>query len=161
MRPGKLGAAAALSALALASCARQGAAVGGASGICKPFAPAKAPAAGGPADPAAALDDCLHRWGYTLAASPDKADVTAQATLDACSSQLAAWNQQSLTSAAGGAPNGGAVQAPSLMTGEQTNPLTEHYRFAQGRALFYVVEARAGKCGPPPAQPAATTGAAS
>lgn len=160
MALGKLGAAAALSALALTGCNR-GPAVGGASGVCKPFSTPKTPEAGAPVDPTSALDDCLHRWGYTLAASPDKADVTAQATLDACASQLAAWNQQSLTSAAGGAPNGGAVQAPSLMTGEQTNPLAEHYRFAQGRALFYVVEARAGKCGPPPAEPASPTPARS
>jgi hypothetical protein len=143
---------------------------GGVSGICKPFTtanngastntttPAAAPTSVGvlPAepsgDPSAAVDDCLHRWGYTLAASSDPANFVAQATVAACGTALSSWNQQSLS-----AENaGGAVQAPSLLTGQPTSPIGEHYNFAQGRALFYVVQARAGHCGPPPAR--STTG---
>ena len=158
---------AALAALGLAACS-QSARTGGVNGICKPFTTASAqanpPAAttlpganvlpAAPAgDPSSPLDDCLHRWGYALAAGSDTANVVAQATLAACTSQLAEWNQQSLTTGGGGAgaPNSGTVEAPSLMTGQTTNPLAEHFSFAQGRALFYVVQARAGKCPPPPA----------
>lgn len=155
----------ALAALSLAACSNDGHG-GGVSGICKPFAAANAnngatnttaatslntpgapnalPVAAG--DGSAALDDCLHRWGYTLAASSDAANFAADATLAACSTELAGWNQQSMS-----AENaGGAVQAPSLMTGQPTNPMAEHHSFAEGRALFYVVQARAGHCGPPP-----------
>lgn len=166
---------AALAALSLVACDNNGRGGGGSvSGICKPFTTANAngsatnttngaatslntpqnspgapnvlPAAAA-GDPAAAMDDCLHRWGYTLAASSDAANFAAEATLAACSTELSAWNQQALTADNGG----GAVQAPSLMTGQQTNPMAEHHSFAEGRALFYVVQARAGHCGPPPA----------
>jgi len=159
----QLTAVAALAALGLAGCSNNGHGVGAAEGICKPFATTTTtttttnaqvaattpaanvlPAAG---DPSANVDDCLHRWGYTLAASSDPANMVADATLAACGTALSAWNQQSLS-----VDNaGGAVQAPSLMNGQPTNPLAEHYSFAQGRALFYVVQARAGHCGPPPA----------
>jgi len=44
-----------------------------------------------------------------------------------------------------------AESAPSLLTGQTTTPIAEHYNYAQGRALFYVVQGRAGKCAPPPA----------
>jgi hypothetical protein len=125
------------------------------SGICKPFTTAAAAPAqpqpgllAAPAgDPAAAVDDCLHRWGYTLAASTDPADVVADAVVAACSPSLASWNQSAL------ATGGQNVQAPSLITGQQTSATAEHFAFAQGRALFYVVQARAGHC-PPPAAPA-------
>lgn len=160
---------AALAGLALAGCNNNGRTAGGsASGVCKPFtaptantqaAPPAATALPGanvlpaapPEDPSAALDDCLHRWGYTLAGATDAANVVAEATLAACSAQLAGWNQQSLSSAAGGASNAAGEEAPSLLNGQSTNPLAEHFNFAQGRALFYVVQARAGHCGPPPA----------
>jgi hypothetical protein len=125
------------------------------SSICKPFTAAAAPAqpqpgllAAPPGDPAAAVDDCLHRWGYTLAASTDPADVVADAVVAACSPSLASWNQSAL------ATTGQNVQAPSLISGQPTNPVAEHYTFAQGRALFYVVQARAGHCAPPPSAPA-------
>jgi hypothetical protein len=163
---GVLIAAAALGALALAGCNdnRQGMAT--VSGVCKPFpnattnaaaANATAPATALPAgDPSAALDDCLHRWGYALAASTDPANIVANAALAACTPSLTAWNQQSLTAGGGGA----GLEAPSLLNGETTNPLAEHYAFAGARALFYVVQARAGHCAPPPlanGQPAAST----
>jgi hypothetical protein len=158
-----LTAATAIAALSLAACnnnAGRGTAV---SGICKPFTTAAAPAAPQPAvpqvatpatnvlpaapggDAAAALDDCLHRWGYTLAASSDPANLVAEATVAACGPSLTSWNQSSL------ATSGQAVEAPSLVSGEPTNPIAEHYAFAGGRALFYVVQARAGHCAPPPA----------
>jgi hypothetical protein len=151
----KLIAATALAALSLAACNR-----GGGSSICTPFADAApaAPAAPGqiaPAptgDPAAAVDDCLHRWGYTLAASTDTAEAVARATLAACTPALTRWNQQGI--AAGAAPGSAIQAAPSLLTGQPTNPFAEHFAYAQSRALFYVVQARAGRCAPPPAKTA-------
>lgn len=150
-------AAAAAAALSLAACnnAENGRAAGAGSRICTPFPEAAnsngqtgAPAQ--PTDAAGAADDCLHRWAYSLAASTDPAEAVAQATVAACAPALTRWNQQGLGVGAGGpAPGTGAEEAPSLLTGQPTNPLTEHYTYAQGRALFYVVQARAGKCAPP------------
>jgi hypothetical protein len=150
----RLTAAAALACAGLAGCNGSG---GTGGGICKPFtapAPTSAPgaSAAGSAQPgvvpaapvtdsAAALDDCLHRWGYALAASSDPANLVGEAAVAACAETLSGWNQAGV----------GQPQAPSLMTGEATNPIAEHHAFAEGRALFYVVQARAGHCSGPPA----------
>lgn len=161
MRASPLIAAAAAAALGLAGCNKPAG-----SEICTPFA-AATPAAGAAqtpapgalqpavvaADPAAALDDCLHRWGYTLAASSDRAQEVALAVVAACSPALTRWNQQILGTGAQGAAQGQSLAepAPSLLTGQNTTPIAEHYNYAQARALFYVVQGRAGKCAPPPA----------
>ncbi|HEY8574106.1 hypothetical protein [Phenylobacterium sp.] len=146
---------AALGCLALAACddpGEQRASGGGAGNrICTPFPGEGGQASAAPAGPMegrGAVDDCLHRWSYALAASPDPADHVAQAAVAACSGALARWNQQAL------APTGPGdlrppSEAPSLLTGEDTNPVSERYNFASGRALFYVVQARAGKCPAP------------
>lgn len=157
----------AFAALALAACNKTGGGVttSGSNSLCKPFTTASAqgapaatslPGAASP-DPSAELDDCLHRWGYALAASTDPANLVADATLAACSQALSSWNQAALSTSGTMAP----AEAPSLMNGQPTNPLAEHHAFAEGRALFYVVQARAGHCAPPPAAngaPAAKTG---
>lgn len=154
----KLIAVVALAALGLAGCNNAGraSAANGSNSLCKPFATASnqgAPAATAlpgatlTADPSAALDDCLHRWGYSLAGSSDPANIVADATLAACSQALSGWNQAALTTGGTTSP----VEAPSLLTGQPTNPIAEHHAFAEGRALFYVVQARAGHCSPPPA----------
>lgn len=144
-----------------------------AGGICTPFA-AQGAAAGGQATPgmagpgmagpglsggAAGMEDCLHRWGYALAASPDPADHVAQATVAACATALTRWNQQAMAPMGPGM-TAGPAEAPSLVTGEDTNPMAERYRFAQNRALFYVVQARAGKCRPPSMNEASAAGQA-
>lgn len=125
-----------------------------AKGICTPFAatpaaatttagvPALAPAA--VADGAGPVEDCLHRWAYSLAGAKDSAEVVAEATIAACSSALSAWNQASLSGPAG------PSDAISLVTGEPTSAIAEHRNFAANRALFFVVQARAGRCAPPP-----------
>ncbi|MFL5295208.1 MAG: hypothetical protein ACJ798_02385 [Phenylobacterium sp.] len=152
----RVASAAALLALAACQPARNGGAAGGGNGLCLPFpgaaasaAPTQAGAAVAPpiaaADPAAATDDCLHRWAYALAGSTDDATHVAQAVVAACSSSLARWNQQT-ASAGGEAP----IEAPSLITGQPTSPIAEHLSFAQNRALLHVVQARAGKCAAPP-----------
>jgi hypothetical protein len=152
MRAARLLAASGFAALALSACTNTDATGGHADArVCTPFPEAANANANGPAapvpaaaDPAAALDDCLHRWGYALAGSTDAAEAVAQATVAACVPALTHWNQQGLSA---GQP--GADSAPSLLTGQPTNPLTEHYTYAQARALFYVVQARAGKCAAP------------
>jgi hypothetical protein len=153
----------ALAAVSLAACSKTqggGMASGGDSRLCIPFATtttttttttngqAAAPVVAAPiaADPGVAVEDCLHRWGYALAASPDDANHVATATVAACGSSISRWNQQMLAGDEGGGP----PEAPSLLTGQPTTPITEHFVFAQGRALFYVVQARAGKCAAPP-----------
>jgi hypothetical protein len=158
MRMGKttiLIAAVTTAALGLAACEggnnrRQNAGVAaGGDGLCKPFTgTAQSALPGMGVDGGAAVDDCLHRWGYTLAKADDDAGAVAQAVVAACSAPLARWNQQSLSNVA--AVGGDrSMEAPSLLTGEPTNPIAEHNNFAEGRALFYVVQARAGKCDPP------------
>lgn len=131
-----------------AACAGLAACQGGertVAGICKPFPEA---AAAAPADGPAALEDCLHRWAYTLAAGPDDAGMVADATVAACTGPLTRWNQQSLTAAA--AQPEQAQEGLSLLTGQPSSPIAEHRSFAADRALFYVAQARAGSCKPPP-----------
>ena len=131
-----------------AACAGLAACQGGqrpVAGICKSFPEA---AAAAPADGPAALEDCLHRWAYTLAAGPDDAGMVADATVAACTGPLTRWNQQSLTAAAA-APEQ-AQDGLSLLTGQPSSPIAEHRSFAADRALFYVAQARAGACKPPP-----------
>jgi hypothetical protein len=109
-----------------------------------------APASGAPAplavaDPSVSLDDCLRRWAYSLAPSSDPAEAVARAAAGACEGLLARWNEQSLQ-------GGATAQAPSITTGEPTNPLATHAAWAQGRALLHVVQARAGHCPAPRAK---------
>jgi hypothetical protein len=134
------------------------------AGICTPFAAQGAAAA--PTDPAsveavttpavagdaAAFDDCLHRWGYRLARSDDPAETAAAAVVAACAPTLARWNSTTLSQPAA-APD----TAVSLVTGEPSTTLADRYRSAQSKALFYVVQARAGNCALPPAAATADT----
>jgi len=148
-------------AAALAACSNTGERAAGDSRICTPFPEAANTNAGQPAqvqppaDAAAAVDDCLHRWAYTLAASSDRAEEVAQATVAACTGAVSRWNQQGL--ATSGAPGAPAEDASSLVTGQPSNPMAEHYNYAQARALFYVVQGRAGKCAAPAARPTQAT----
>ena len=144
--PRRLGAIAALglAALTLSACERGPGQMAANGKMCVDFKQqAKTPLATG-ADGAAAVDQCVLRWAYSLAPSRDDADTVAAAAAAACGAQLSRWNQASLSQ-----PGGGEA-APSLMTGETTTPLGEHNAFTQSRALFYVVQARAGGCAPPP-----------
>jgi hypothetical protein len=93
---------------------------------------------------AAPVDECMRRWAYSLAASHDPAATVAEATVAACTTQLARWNQQTLSQP------GAEMEAASITTGQPTTPLIEHSTFAGARALFYVVQARAGHCDAPP-----------
>ena len=101
--------------------------------------------AGGVSADAAAVDNCVRRWAYSLASSRDDAGTVAEAASAACNTQLSRWNQQAL------AQPGADEASASLISGEPTNALAEHANFSHSRALFYVVQARAGNCAPPPA----------
>lgn len=137
-----------LTALCLAACEKDGRMAAN-SKLCADFKTAPA-ATGAPplaiADAAAPVDDCVRRWAYSLAPSSDGAEAVAEAAVAACAAVLSRWNQQSIQTG----PNDASIQALSLTTGEPTNPIQEHNSFANGRALFYVVQARAGRCSPPP-----------
>ena len=90
------------------------------------------------------IDECLRRWAYSLAPSRDPADTVSDAVVAACTGDLARWNEQGL------GQGGNSAEAPSITTGQPTNAMAEHNALAHGRALLYVVEARAGNCAPPP-----------
>jgi hypothetical protein len=119
---------------------------------CTPFKAANAGsnatglAAPATADPGAAFDDCVHRWSYTLAPSLDPADVVAQASVDACSSALTAMSQQTASQPSDAAPD--QQNQPNAAAGPT---MAQQMRMAEAKALFYVVQARAAGCAPPPA----------
>ncbi|HEX4181399.1 MAG TPA: hypothetical protein VHY32_11470, partial [Caulobacteraceae bacterium] len=81
------------------------------------------------------------------------ADVVGDAVVVACGAALSHWNQTSLGQPAQAGPAGpgpSPEQGVSLVTGQPTNPLLEHNTYVHSRALFYVIQARAGRCAPPP-----------
>jgi hypothetical protein len=132
--------------------------------ICADFKAASATQTAAPAAPAmpvadaaAPVEDCVRKWAYSLAPSTDAADVVSEAVVAACGSALSRWNQQSLMQQTAGAA-AGPEQAISITTGQPTNPMAEHNNFAHARALFYVVQARAGRCAAPPVTNGAPTG---
>lgn len=155
----RLTAAIALAAISLSACGDQeGYRVN--AKICADFKNANTAQPGAPAvavDAATPVDDCVRRWAYSLAGAHDSADVVASAVVSACAGALSHWNQAGLSQQVQ-ANAGGADQALSLTTGEPTNPFAEHSAFAQGRALLYVVQARAGRCAPPPVTNGAPAG---
>ena len=140
-----------LAMLALAGCSGQPSAMAANTGICADFKQPKAVIPGISAD-AAAVDECVRRWAYSLASSTDDAGRVSEAAASACNAQLARWNQQTLTQP------GAEDPSASLVTGESTTALADHYDFSRSRALLYVVQARAGRCGSPPAKDGAPEG---
>jgi hypothetical protein len=160
MNRNTLTAALALAALTLSACdVHDGRMVN--SKICADFKPANTAQTRGSAaalsDAATPVDECVRGWAYSLAGARDTADVVADAAVAACAPALSHWNQAGLNQPAQ-AGAGGSVEALSLTTGEPTNALAEHNAFAHGRALLYVVQARAGRCAPPPVANGVPTG---
>lgn len=113
--------------------------------VCADFKSAAkaAPIAAG-AEGAAPVEECVKRWAYSLAPSHDEAGAVAEAAVAACNLQLTRWNQQTLSQP------GADLEASSLTSGRPTTPLAEHSAYTSARALFYVVQARAGACAAPP-----------
>ena len=132
------------------------------SNICADFKTVNTAQTGVPApaaaDAATPVDECVRRWAYSLAGARDDASVVADATVAACAAPLTRWNQAGLAQQAQSGADG-PVQALSLTTGQPTTALAEHSSFARGRALFYVVQARAGRCAPPPVNNGVPVGA--
>jgi hypothetical protein len=160
------GAAVALAA-SLAGCNHGGDADGrlaltGAS-YCTPFQKAAAPAPGqaglapaspATADPGTAFDDCVHRWAYAMAPARDPADIVAHAAVDACGSAMNAWNQQVAAESPDAAyppPPHRGRESEQMDQSPQNAALAQHMQIAQARSLFYVIQARAAGCTPPPA----------
>jgi len=119
------------------------------SKYCTPFKAANTNVNTTLSDPAASFDDCVHRWAYTLAPARDPADVVARASVDACGPILTAWNQQTLDQNPQPAPSRYGNRGPQQQ--QQNNPLAQRMGMVESRALFYVVQARAAGCAPPPA----------
>jgi hypothetical protein len=146
--------------IGLAGCNARGDATDGGGGLaltgskyCNPFKPTSANTSSGlatatAADPAATFDDCLHRWAYTLAPDHDPADVVAHAAVDACGSILTQWNQQTLPPQE---QPSSRRESRGAMAQSQDSALAQRMRMVESRALFYVVQARAAGCAPPPA----------
>jgi hypothetical protein len=150
----RLAAALCLGAIGLAGCnsAQERQAQAG-SGICIDFTQAaKSGPPVAPQEGPAAVEDCVRRWAFTLAPAKDDADQVADAVVAACNAPLSRWNQQTVN-----AP-GASGEATSIITGESTTPIAEHFAYTRNRALIYVVQARAGNCRPPPAANGAPQG---
>lgn len=140
-----------ITTLALGACSAPSSGMQANAKICADFKQTAAAAPGMSAD-AAAVDNCVRRWAYSLASSRDDAETVAHAASVACGAQLARWNQQALGQA------GAEETSIGLLTGEPTTPLAEHNTFSHSRALLYVVQARAGACRPPSAKDGAPEG---
>ena len=164
MKRGALIAALGIAALGLSACDDNHEAGGPVnSKICADFkttsTTAPAPAA---TDAATPVDECLRRWAYSLAGARDNADVVGDAVVAACGPALSRWNQSILGQPAGANAAGadpGPQQGVSLVTGQPTSPLMEHNTYAPTRALLFVIEARAGRCAPPPVNNGVPVGA--
>ena len=110
-------------------------------------------------DPGAAFDDCIHRWAYAMAPARDPADIVAHAAVDACGAQMNAWNQQVIAQNPNayaqdqyqGPPTRGRASDQEMAQSPQNSALAQHMQVAQARSLFYIIQARAAGCAPPPA----------
>lgn len=102
----------------------------GGGGLCDPIPPPRQQPAANAYQQAIQRDECIHRWGYRLAAAPDDADAVVGAVIGACRAQI-------------------DRSATLLGEGDEEAEryyLTEMERVARERALYRVVQARAGKC---------------
>jgi len=138
-----------VAAAMLSGCERSATSASADTRICTPFASTSG--ASGPTTPvpgapmagsnAAVVDDCLHRWSYRLAGASDSADQVGKAVVQACSENLTAWNTEAM--------NNRDPRGPEYVdsaTGRPMSPADRNSQYAQGKALFYVVQARAGHC---------------
>ena len=85
-------------------------------------------------------DGCIHRWAYRLAPGPENATLTAEAAVGACYDAIEKWTQKVL----GYDDNLPPYREP--VTGRMMDYRANMYQEARSYALFYVVQARAGKC---------------
>lgn len=93
------------------------------------------------------LDECVHRWSYRLARSTDEAETVAKAVLGACELQLHDAVLDWPT------PEDRQIKDPTLRSAAIRIAENDGRAFLMEvtptRALFHVVQARAGKCDVP------------
>ena len=77
-----------------------------------------------------ARDECIHNWAYRLARSDDSAEAVVGAVIGACRTSI----DRSATMVAAGDPEAERFY------------LAEFERASRERALFRIVQARAGRC---------------
>lgn len=120
-----------LASLALSGCSETPFPLGSPSpGVCAPVPPPRANNAANSYEQAVYRDECIHRWAYRLAGSRDAADLVAGAVIGACRPQI-------------------DRSATLLAEGDETAEtwyMTEMERVSRERALYRVVQARAGNC---------------
>lgn len=77
-------------------------------------------------EPILASEQCVHRWAYRLAGSPDPAPVVADAVLSACSDII--------------------LRYAVTLEGDSDRNYEMVKNWRREKALFHVVQARAGRC---------------
>jgi hypothetical protein len=102
----------------------------GEAGLCAPVPPVREGAAANAYQQAIQRDECIHRWSYLFAAAPDAADQVVGAVIGACRAQI----DRSATLL-----GEGDAEAERWY-------LAEMERVARERALYRVIQARAGNC---------------
>lgn len=102
----------------------------GEQGICAPIPPPRQEAAANAFQQAIQRDECIHRWSYRFAGAPDPAEAIVGAVIGACRAQI----DRSATML-----GEGDAEAERYYLGEME-------RVARERALYRVVQARAGNC---------------
>jgi hypothetical protein len=103
---------------------------GGSRGLCAPLPEAREEAAANSYQQAVQRDECIHRWSYAFAKAPDPADAVVGAVIGACRAQ---------------------IDRSATMLGEGDSEaerwfLEQMERAARERALYRVIQARAGNC---------------
>ena len=98
--------------------------------ICSPPPPFRETAPADAYQQAVARDECIHNWAYRLSRSDDDAEAVVGAVVGACRTSI----DRSATMVAAGDPEAERFY------------MAEFERASRERALFRVVQARAGRC---------------
>lgn len=88
---------------------------------------------------------CIQHWSYRLAKSSDPADVAARAAVGGCYDAISNWTNAVAVSERHFS-SGREPMVVSDRTGAYVRPEVANREKLHDYALFYVVQARAGKC---------------
>lgn len=102
----------------------------GGESLCAPIPAARTDQAANAYEQAVQRDECIHRWSYRFARVPDSAEAVVGAVIGACRAQ---------------------IDRSATMLGEGDDSaerfyLAEMEKAAKERALYRVIQARAGNC---------------
>lgn len=102
----------------------------GEDALCAPVPPVRQEAAANAYQQAVQRDECIHRWAYRFAGVPDDAEAVVGAVIGACRAQ---------------------IDRSATMLGEGDSEaerwyLSEMERTSRERAMYRVIQARAGNC---------------